>query len=107
MRNKFFAEDPFYKPLKDTKDTSNDPLNGPIDNVLRGQQDEFSYGEWKNRKRDGVEVLIWKNVAKFIGEFLEDMMCGFGILHHDDRDKYMRYLEEFKAKGVGNITRKK
>ena len=111
MWNKFFAEDPFYKPLKDTKDTSNDPLNGPIDNVLRGypkiEQDEFSYGEWKNRKRDGVEVLIWKNVAKFIGEFLEDMMWGFGILHHDDRDKYMRYLEEFKAKGVGKYHTKK
>ena len=95
-RNKFFSEDPFSKPLKDTKDTSNDPRNGPMDNVRRKypkiEQDEFSYeGEWKNRKRDGVGVLIWKNVAKFIGEFLEDRVWGFGILHHDDGDEYMGY----------------
>ena len=94
-RNKFFSEDPFSKPLKDTKDTSNDPRNGPLDNVRRKypkiEQDEFSYeGEWKNRKRDGVGVLIWKNVAKFTGEFLEDRVWGFGILHHDDGDEYMR-----------------
>ena len=52
-RNKFFQEDPFSKPLKDSKDTSNDPRNGPMDNVRRRypkiEQDEFSYeGEWKN-----------------------------------------------------------
>ncbi len=111
-RNKFFSEDPFSKPLKDSKDTSNDPRNGPMDNVRRRypkiEQDEFSYeGEWKNRKRDGVGVLIWKNVAKFIGEFLEDRVWGFGILHHDDGDEYMGYWEEFQAKGVGKYHMKK
>ena len=111
-RNKFFSEDPFSKPLKDSKDTSNDPRNGPMDNVRRRypkiEQDEFSYeGEWKNRKRDGVGVLIWKNVAKFIGEFLEDRVWGFGILHHDDGDEYMGYWEEFQAKGVGKYHTKK
>ena len=105
-RNKFFAEDPFSKPLKDTKDTSNDPRNGPMDNVRRRypkiEQDEFSYeGEWKNRKRDGVGVLIWKNVAKFIGEFLEDRVWGFGILHHDDGDEYMGYWDNDKQNGFG------
>ena len=111
-RNKFFQEDPFSKPLKDSKDTSNDPRNGPMDNVRRRypkiEQDEFSYeGEWKNRKRDGVGVLIWKSVAKFIGEFLEDRVWGFGILHHDDGDEYMGYWEEFQAKGVGKYHTKK
>ena len=111
-RNKFFAEDPFSKPLKDTKDTSNDPRNGPMDNKRRKypkiEQDEFSYeGEWKNRKRDGVGILIWKNVAKFIGEFLEDRVWGFGILHHDDGDEFKGYWEEFQAKGVGKYHTKK
>ena len=111
-RNKFFQEDPFSKPLKDSKDTSNDPRNGPLDNVRRKypkiEQDEFSYeGEWKNRKRDGVGVLIWKNVAKFTGEFLEDRVWCFVILHHDDGDEYMGYWEEFQAKGVGKYHTKK
>ena len=111
-RNKFFSEDPFLKPLKDTNEVSNDPRAGPMDNIRRKfpkiELEEFSYeGEWKNRKRDGIGELIWKNVAKFIGEFIEDKVSGFGILHHDDGDEFIGYWEEFQAKGVGKYHTKK
>ena len=85
-RNKFFSEDPFSKPNKEaSKDLSNDPRNGPMDNKRRKydkiEQDEFSYeGEWKNRHRDGLGVLIWKGVAKFIGEFVEDRSYRIWII---------------------------
>ena len=113
-RNKFFSEDPFSKPNKkeSSKDLLNDPRNGPIDNLRRKfpkiEQDEFSYeGEWKNRKRDGLGVLIWKGVAKFIGQFVEDRVIGFGLLYHDDGDEYIGYWNEFQAHGLGIYKTKK
>ena len=112
-RNKFFSEDPFSKPNKEaTKELVNDPRNGPMDNVRRQypkiEQDEFSYeGEWKNRHRDGIGVLIWKGVAKFIGEFIEDRVIGFGLLYHDDGDEYIGYWNEFQAHGLGIYKTKK
>ena len=112
-RNKFFSEDPFSKPGKEgSKDISNDPRYGPMDNVRRKypkiEQDEFSYeGEWKNRHRDGLGVLIWKGVAKFIGQFIEGRVIGFGLLFHDDGDEYIGYWNEFQAHGLGIYRTKK
>ena len=112
--SKFFSEDPFSKPNKkeSSKDLLNDPRNGPIDNLRRKfpkiEQDEFSYeGEWKNRKRDGLGVLIWKGVAKFIGQFVEDRVIGFGLLYHDDGDEDIGYWNEFQAHGLGIYKTKK
>ncbi len=106
---KLFEGDPFSKPNLSNRD---DPRNAPNDNIRKKypkiNQDEFSYeGEWKNGKRDGLGILIWKNVAKFIGHFTEDRDVGFGKLSHDDGDDYIGYWNEFQAHGIGIYHNKK
>ena len=64
------------------KNSNKDPRNGPFDGKRRKYpiiyQGQYSYeGEWKNGKRDGIGILIKKEVAKYIGEFKEDKMSGF------------------------------
>jgi hypothetical protein len=109
--NKLFSEDPFSRPTT-SKTLINDPRNGPLDNIRRFypkiEQDEFSYeGEWKNGHRDGLGVLVWKGIAKFIGEFIEDRVKGFGLLFHDDGSQYIGYWNEFQAHGLGIYRIKK
>ena len=109
--NKLFSVDPFSRPTT-SKSLINDPRNGPFDNIRRFfpkiEQDEFSYeGEWKNGHRDGLGVLVWKGVAKFIGQFVEDRVIGFGLLFHDDGEEYIGYWNEFQAHGLGIYRKKK
>ena len=68
-----FQEDLFSKldskNNKDNKDPRNGPLDGKRRKYPRLSQDIFSYeGEWKNGKRDGVGILIKKDVAKRLSE---------------------------------------
>lgn len=109
--SKIFSVDPFSRPTT-SKTLINDPRNGPLDNIRRFypkiEQDEFSYeGEWKNRHRDGLGVLVWKGVAKFIRQFIEDRVSGFGHLFHDDGAEYIGYWNEFQAHGLGIYRIKK
>ena len=62
-----------------------DPRELPIDGIHRKYpkiiEDKCAYeGEWKDGKRDGYGILSWKNKSKFIGNFEDDKVIGFGIL---------------------------
>jgi hypothetical protein len=63
--NDIFNEDPFRAGSRNNN-YENDPRDAPIDNIRRKypeiKEDQSSYiGEWKNRKRDGLGLLIWDN----------------------------------------------
>ena len=99
-----FQEDLFSK--QKIKKNSKDPRNGPFDTKRRKfpilYQDNFSYeGEWKNGKRDGMGILIKKDVAKFIGEFVEDKVNGFGKFINENADEYLGYWKESQFYGLG------
>ena len=88
------------------------PKQYPLDNKRRKFpiliQGDFSYeGEWKNCKRDGLGIYIKKNVAKFIGYFIEDQVEGFGKLTDRNGDVYIGYWLNSQASGFGIYTRKK
>ena len=88
------------------------PKQYPLDNKRRKFpiliQGDFSYeGEWKNGKRDGLGIYIKKNVAKFIGYFIEDQVEGFGKLTDRNGDVYIGYWLTSQASGFGIYTRKK
>ena len=46
-------------------------------------------------------------MAKFVGEFIEDRVIGFGKLYHDDGDEYIGFWNEFQAHGAGIYKTKK
>ena len=103
-----FSHDPFIKGKKSQRNIndSKDPRYGPFDDKRHKYpkifEDESSYeGEWKNGKRDGLGILCWKDVSKFIGEFIEDKVLGFGKLIHEDGDIYTGYWNDFQAQGIG------
>ena len=52
-------------------------------------------------------MKLWKGVAKFIGECVEDRGIGFGMLFHDDGDEYIGNWNEFQAHGLGIYKTKK
>ena len=106
-----FQQDLFSKSNSKHNNSNEDPRNGPFDNKRRKYpkliQNDFSYeGEWKNGKRDGLGILIKKEIAKFIGEFVEDKISGFGELIDENGDKYIGYWKESKANGLGIYSRK-
>ena len=106
-----FQEDLFSKQDSKNNKDNKDPRNGPHDGKRRKypilSQDIFSYeGEWKNGKRDGLGILIKKDVAKFIGQFVEDQVNGFGILIDDNGDEYKGYWKKSKAHGLGIYNKK-
>ena len=106
-----FQEDLFskqeIKSNKDNKDPRNRPLDGKRRKYPRLSQDIFSYeGEWKNGKRDGLGILIKKDVAIFIGEFTEDQVNGFGKLIDESGDEYKGYWKKSKAHGIGIYNKK-
>lgn len=105
-----FQEDLFSK--QKIKNNSKDPRNGPFDNKKRKfpilYQDNFSYeGEWKNGKREGMGILIKKDVAKFIGEFIEDKVNGFGKFINENGDDYLGYWKDSQFHGLGIYNKKK
>ena len=88
------------------------PKRCPLDNKRRKfpilLQGDFSYeGEWKNGKRDGLGIYIKKNVARFIGYFIQDSVNGFGKLTDSNGDEYIGYWKNSEANGLGIYTRKK
>ena len=106
-----FQQDLFSKSNPNINNCNEDPRNGPFDNKRRKYpkltQDIFSYeGEWKNGKRDGIGILVKKEIAKFIGEFVEDKVCGFGKLIDVNGEKYIGYWKESQASGLGIYSRK-
>lgn len=106
-----FQEDLF---LKQNIDNNNeDPRKGPFNGKRKKYpiliQDDFSYeGEWKNGKRDGIGILIKKDMAKYIGEFIEDKANGYGILlsQNGDEFEYKGYWKDSKAHGYGIYNKK-
>lgn len=109
-RANMFQEDLFSK--QKIKKNIKDPRNGPFDNKRRKfpilYQDNFSYeGEWKNGKRDGMGILIKKDIAKFIGEFIEDKVNGFGKFINENGDGYLGYWKESQFHGLGIYNKKK
>ena len=106
-----FQEDIFSK--QKLNNNNGDPRNGPFNGKRKKYpiiiQDDFSYeGEWKNGKRDGIGVLIKKDEAKLIGEFIEDKPNGFGILLDENGDgfEYKGYWKDSKAHGYGIYKKK-
>ena len=102
-----FSNDAFLKKVQ-TKSSNigEDPRNGPFNGQRMKYpkivEDNSAYeGEWKNGKRDGLGILSWKDVSKFIGNFIEDKVMGFGKLWHEDGDVYTGYWNDFQADGVG------
>ena len=80
----------------------NDPRDGPMDNIRRKypkiKEDLSSYdGEWKNGKRDGLGILCWGEECKFMGNFEEDKVIGFGKLWQNNGDIYRGYWKDFQA----------
>lgn len=103
-----FQQDGFLKGKNDSMmgEKDKDPRHGPFDSERRKypkivEADSSYEGEWKNGKRDGLGILWWKSVSKFIGEFQEDKVIGFGKLWHEDGDVYIGYWYDFQAQGVG------
>ena len=84
-----------------------DPRNGPFDGKRRNypilHKDSFSYeGEWKNGKRDGIGILIKKDIARFLGEFVENKVNGFGKLFFEESgDEYIGYWKDSQTNGIG------
>lgn len=71
------------------------------------EDDGFIYsGEWKNGKREGLGVLSWKDISKYIGNFSENEVNGFGILYLENEDIYQGYLRKGKADGIGRYQKK-
>lgn len=102
-----FSNDAFLKkaPTKSSnvgEDPRNGPFNGQRMKYPKIVEDNSAYeGEWKNGKRDGLGILSWKDVSKFIGNFIEDKVMGFGKLWHEDGDVYTGFWNDFQADGVG------
>ena len=42
-------------------------------------QDSSYYGEYRSGLKEGIGRYIWKNKARYEGEWKNDMMNGFGI----------------------------
>ena len=61
----------------------------------------------QNGKRDGLGIYIKKNVARFIGYFIQDSVNGFGKLTDSNGDEYIGYWKNSEANGLGIYTRKK
>ncbi len=103
-----FQEDLFTKQnIKNNEDPRNEPHDGKRRKYPKLSQYNFSYeGEWKNGKRDGLGTLIKKDVAIFIGEFIEDKVNGFGKLLDECGDEYIGYWKESQAHGLGIYNKK-
>lgn len=104
--SQIFCNDAFLKTKKLNKTNSNDPRNAPLNNIRKKypkiiENDSAYIGEWKNRKRDGLGCLYWKNICKYIGEFKDDRVFGFGMLLHENGDSYIGQWNDFNAEGIG------
>ena len=49
--------------------------------------------KYKNGKRDGHSIYLWKDGRKFVGEFKNNKMHGMGTMSSPNREKH---VEEFK-----------
>ena len=90
----------------DKKAKDLDPRNGPFDNKRRTYpkiyKGEFSYeGQWKNGKRDGIGILTKKDVANFMGEFVEDKANGFGKFIIENECDYKGIWKDDEQNGFG------
>jgi hypothetical protein len=108
-----FQEDIFSNNIQktDKKVKNLDPRNGPFDNKRRTYpkiyKGEFTYeGQWKNGKRDGIGILTKKDVANFIGEFIEDKVNGFGKFIVENECDYIGYWKDSKVNGYGIYNNK-
>ena len=102
-----FKDTLFLQQNNNNKDPRNAPLDGKRRKYPILYKDEYSYeGEWKNGKRDGLGILIKKEVAKYIGEFNENKMAGFGKFLAENGDEYIGYWEDNKANGLGIYNKK-
>jgi hypothetical protein len=64
-------------------------------------------GEWKEDERSGNGTFIWKTGKKYVGNFLNDLYHGHGVLTYPEDDKFERasYDGEWKEdKKSGNGT---
>ena len=68
--------------------------------------DRASYeGEWNADKSSGNGTLIWKNGAKYVGGFLNDLRHGHGIETYPEDDTRLSYDGEWKeGEKSGNGT---
>ena len=102
-----FSNDAFLKKMQTKssnvgEDPRNQPFNGQRMKYPKIVEENSAYeGEWKNGKRDGLGILSWKDVSKFIGNFIEDKVMGFGKLWHEDGDVYTGFWNDFQADGIG------
>ena len=90
---------------------SPNPRMAPYDNIRRFYQaitdiseNQTYKGEWKNGKRDGLGNLLIGDSVKFIGNFREDKISGFGKLEHS-MGKYKGFWRNFLAVGVGEYIK--
>ena len=89
----------------------NDPRDLPNDNMRRYFpkiiEEKSSYeGEWKNGMRDGFGILCWGEECKFIGNFVQNKILGYGELYNEDGDCYKGMWNNFQANGIGKYKTK-
>ena len=63
-------------------------------------------GEWKEDKNSGNGTLIWKKGAKFVGEFLNGLRHGHGVLTYAEDSALLSYYGEWKegkTSGIGTL----
>ena len=103
-----FQKNIFSKPdINNNKDPRNGPFDGKKRKYQKIIQDDFSYeGEWKDGKREGFGILIKKDIAKFIGKFVDDKVNGFGKVIYENGDEYIGYWKDSQAYGLGIYNKK-
>ena len=103
-----FQKNIFSKPdINNNKDPRNGPFDGKKRKYQKIIQNDFSYeGEWKDGKREGFGILIKKDIAEFIGEFIDDKVNGFGKVIYENGDEYIGYWKDSQAYGLGIYNKK-
>lgn len=103
-----FINDPFSKTIHGILE-ANDPRHKNNPNMKERKrypkvfEDNFSYtGEWKNAKRDGIGILT-NDICKYIGNFKDDAVFGFGKLIKEEGDIYMGFWNNNQASGIGTF----
>jgi len=69
--------------------------------VRDGQRYE---GNWKNGKMNGVGEYTWPNGDHYIGEYLNDLKHGKGVLKKVNGEVYDGAWKEGKQDGLGEST---
>ena len=59
-----------------------------ITKKIKEYEDGIYEGEFKDDKREGKGVYIWKDGEKYEGEWKNDKREGKGILHYNEGDRY-------------------